>query len=79
MIIIENHCVDCGLPCIGDRCPFRNVEVHYCDNCGFHAAYHIGENHLCRRCADLVLNESWDALSVPEKAETLDVYCKPIN
>ena len=31
---LENWCVDCGLPCLGNRCPNRNVEVHYCDKCG---------------------------------------------
>ena len=33
MVKIENHCVDCGLPCLGDSCRNRNVEVHYCDKC----------------------------------------------
>ena len=34
MIVIEDHCVDCGLPCLGNACPKRNVEVCYCDKCG---------------------------------------------
>ena len=37
MIKIENWCVGCrdiGLPCIGQFCPNRHVEVHYCDKCG---------------------------------------------
>ena len=37
MIKIENWCVGCrdiGLPCIGQSCPNRHVEVHYCDKCG---------------------------------------------
>lgn len=33
MVVIENQCVDCGLPCLGDSCPNRNVEVYYCDKC----------------------------------------------
>ena len=33
MVKIENQCVDCGLPCLGDSCPNRNVEVCYCDKC----------------------------------------------
>ena len=37
MIRIENHCVRCAVPnypCIGNACPNRRVEVHYCDKCG---------------------------------------------
>ena len=30
---IENECVDCGLPCLGDACPYRNVRRLYCDRC----------------------------------------------
>ena len=39
---IENHCVDCGLPCLGSSCPYRNVPVDYCDDCGDEGAkYHF--------------------------------------
>lgn len=34
MRIKENDCVDCGLPCIGRACPYREVEHIYCDDCG---------------------------------------------
>lgn len=34
MVKTENQCVDCVLPCMGDTCPYRNVRVLYCDNCG---------------------------------------------
>ena len=30
---IENECVGCGLPCLGDGCPNRNVARFYCDEC----------------------------------------------
>jgi hypothetical protein len=29
-----NECVDCGLPCLGNLCPNRNVVSYYCDMCG---------------------------------------------
>lgn len=36
MIKIENDCIGCpdGLPCLGNRYPYRNVEHYYCDICG---------------------------------------------
>ena len=33
-IKVENHCVDCGIHCLGTSCPKRNVKVCYCDKCG---------------------------------------------
>lgn len=29
-----NECVDCGLPCLGQACPNRNVIHKECDICG---------------------------------------------
>lgn len=55
MLKIENRCCNCavpGYPCLGRLCPNRNVEVHYCDECG----REIGEMHeldgteLCEKC-----------------------------
>ena len=34
MVAYENQCVDCGLPCLGSTCIYRNVRVLYCDGCG---------------------------------------------
>lgn len=34
MIKYENDCVDCGLPCRGSSCHYRNVKHLYCDICG---------------------------------------------
>ena len=48
---IENECVDCGLPCLGDRCPNRNVERFYCDNCGEEETlYEFEGEELCIDC-----------------------------
>lgn len=33
-IEIESGCVGCGLRCLGRSCPYYEVEVMYCDNCG---------------------------------------------
>lgn len=33
MIITENECVDCGLPCMYESCPYWAVTRCYCDYC----------------------------------------------
>lgn len=47
----ENECVDCGKPCIGDACPYRHVERHYCDSCGEEdELYLYNDEDLCLFC-----------------------------
>ena len=31
--VTTNECVCCGLPCLGDSCPKRNVISFTCDDC----------------------------------------------
>ena len=56
MIRYENRCCDCavpGYPCLGRACPNRNVEVHYCDVCGWEIDGEIYGTHgeeLCEEC-----------------------------
>lgn len=52
MLKIENHCVDCGIHCLGDICPNRRVEVHYCDKCGceLEEIYEVEGEELCEDC-----------------------------
>lgn len=48
---IENGCVNCGLPCIGDACRYRNVARFYCDECGFEERlYRYEGRELCKDC-----------------------------
>lgn len=56
---IENHCCDCavpGYPCLGNACPNRNVEVHYCDKCDpkcdypLEEIYEVDGEELCEDC-----------------------------
>lgn len=48
---IENECVDCGLPCLGSGCPYRNVTRFYCDECNDEAPlYHYDGQELCIEC-----------------------------
>ena len=53
MLKIENECVSCGLPCLGDSCPYRNVERRYCDYCKdeiTHEYYDVDGEELCEDC-----------------------------
>lgn len=51
MIQYENECVDCGLPCLGDSCPYRNVPHYYCDDCGDEEElYWYDDEQLCASC-----------------------------
>lgn len=48
---IENDCVDCGLPCLGDSCRYRNVPHYYCDCCGYEdKLYYYDSEELCEEC-----------------------------
>ena len=53
MTKIENECVDCGLPCLGDSCPYRNVVRYYCDKCKEEETlYHFDGDELCINCIE---------------------------
>ena len=48
---IENECVECGLPCLGDSCPYKEVVRFYCDRCGEEdMLYHYEDEELCKDC-----------------------------
>lgn len=52
---IVNMCCDCatdGYPCLGNLCPHRNVEVHYCDECNeeLDEIYEVDGKELCEEC-----------------------------
>lgn len=48
-----NECVDCGLPCLGDSCPYRNVTRLYCDECGDETdLYYYDGQELCIDCIE---------------------------
>lgn len=74
MKAIENHCVDCGLPCLGKSCPYIDVLVYYCDDCGEDGAtYRIDGNDCCEECAKSRIEEAWNDLTLSEKAELLNI------
>lgn len=54
----ENECVDCGLPCIGDACPNRNVLHYYCDECDEETQlYYFDGRELCISCIEDLLEK----------------------
>lgn len=51
MVKIENDCVECDLPCLGDACLLRNSKHYYCDDCGDEAEiYDYNGEELCVDC-----------------------------
>lgn len=55
MIIYENECVGCDLPCLGISCSLVHVTHYYCDICGDELceneiAYSDGEYIECINC-----------------------------
>jgi len=75
MIEYEDNCVGCPreIGCLGSTCPFRNVQVIYCDNCGDYADYTYEDSDYCENCLSAVLDEEFSKLSVPEKLEALGI------
>lgn len=72
----ENHCVDCPreMGCLGSSCPYVNVPVDYCDECGSdNAEYVIDGDDLCEDCAEKYLKEVFNDLTLYEKAEAVDI------
>ena len=62
----ENECVDCPieLPCLGNRCPYRNVVRYYCDRCKEEAKlYYYDGEEICVEC----LLEEFDVVDGSDK------------
>lgn len=78
----ENQCVGCpeGMGCLGKSCPYVDVLVDYCDDCGAEGAeYRIDGDDLCEDCAEKYLQEVFDDLTISEKAEALEVDLTKID
>lgn len=52
MIVIDNECVDCGLPCLYTACPYYKVVRFFCDECETEVEdlYYFGTEQLCADC-----------------------------
>ena len=57
MIVTENECVDCGLPCLYESCPYWAVTRLYCDECGSeeNTLYWWDGQQLCLGCIEAKL------------------------
>lgn len=57
MIRTENECVDCGLPCTYQSCPYWAVTRCYCDECGTEqdVLYWWDGQQLCLDCIEAQL------------------------
>lgn len=54
MVVYENDCVDCGLPCF-DSCKWKHNPHYYCDECDDETKiYNWDETgqQLCIRCIE---------------------------
>lgn len=77
---IENHCVNCDLPCNSSVCSYRDVIVDYCDECEDEVArYRIENDDLCEHCAELRIKEIFSDLTLLEQADAVNINLKEIN
>lgn len=76
MIKTENKCVSCDLPCLYESCSYYNVEVHYCDVCGYEAEYNIDNEDFCEECARTMLKNVFSEELVSDQATALGYTCK---
>lgn len=54
---LENECVCCDLPCIGNACPYMNVPRFYCDKCDDETTlYEYEGQELCIDCIKELLD-----------------------
>lgn len=52
MVTYADGCVQCGMPCIGEMCPYSGSKILKCDECGFEAEelYILEDMELCAEC-----------------------------
>jgi hypothetical protein len=73
MIKVENHCVECDLPCI--NCGRKHVEVRVCDECGEYADYITSSGDFCEEC----LTKMLDLLGFNTDSRDIDELCELIG
>ena len=72
--------MQCGLPCLGSACKYKDVRVYYCDQCETaYAEYRINNEDYCEECAAEYLKEVFNDLAIFEQAEALDVSLRYIE
>jgi hypothetical protein len=57
VVVIENECVDCGLPCLYESCPYWAVKRYYCDKCGEEdELFYFEDREMCIDCIEQELD-----------------------
>lgn len=82
MVKYEDECVGCPpeMGCLGKTCPYKNVKRYYCDTCKKREATHqVDDEDFCDSCLDKYLNDYFVHLSLPEKAQVLNIDIKKID
>lgn len=72
---VTDECVGCPpeMGCLGNSCPYRNVERFYCDQCGDEAEYIIDGEDFCEGCAEEYMKEAFANCSLYEMADILNI------
>lgn len=74
MIVEQDLCVSCDLPCIGQNCSLKNVLVNMCDECvDNEAEYRIDGQCLCEECANQLVDEQWNSCDLCDKCQMLGI------
>lgn len=72
MIKRIDYCVSCDLPCIGNRCIYRNRDIEPCEICGEAAAeYRVDGIAYCAECLHEEIKCQFDEMSLEEQATLL--------
>ena len=78
MVVFENHCVCCDLPCV--NCGLGSVKVHKCDRCNSNnATAEFDGEELCRDCAVEMMRRAFEDLTVEEMAAALEIEFREID
>lgn len=80
MKIIESGCVGCPteLGCLGKGCPYREYVRYECDCCSAPAEFEIDGEDFCPDCAEEILTDAFEDLTIWERAELLGIKCKEL-
>lgn len=75
MILHEDMCVGCPpeIGCLGETCPYKNVPVPYCDECGDIAIYNLDGKDLCEDCFGEFVQEEINCYSNSDIASLLNM------
>lgn len=80
MIEVRDECVGCPpeMGCLGNSCPYMNVEYRVCDTCSSDAEYKINGEDYCYDHAKGYIESIFHSLSLKEKSEAaLGEYDEP--